>query len=210
MPSGTALAILGAMTPCPPNPPPDGFVDLVTLPNVTFAIAYATPHNFTGAPVPGYAAPGAWMWHEAAVALGRVATAVERQGLGLLVWDAYRPERAATAMCAHAEQIGRHDYIADGWLAPRSAHSRGVAVDLTLTRAGVPLDMGTAFDAFVAESHHGASTPAAEANRRLLSGAMVAEGFEPYRNEWWHYRYAPSNPPPRDVPYGSCEPAEAR
>ncbi len=196
------------MLPCLPNPPPDGFVDLATLPNVVLDIGYAGARNFTGAPVPGYGAPGAWLWRDAADALGRVATTLGKEGLGLLVWDAYRPARAATAMCDWAEREGHGDYVTDGWLARRSAHSRGVAVDLTLTREGRPLDMGTGWDDFVHASHHGASTPAAEANRRVLSAAMVAEGFEPYRQEWWHYRYAAANPPARDVPYGACDTPE--
>ena len=65
--SGRGLANVGAIGRCPPNLPPDDFVDLATLPNLSFVIAYATPHNVTGAPVAGYATPGAWMWDEAAV-----------------------------------------------------------------------------------------------------------------------------------------------
>src|SRR3546814_6532025 len=72
----------------------------------------------------------------------------------------------------------------------RSSHGRGVAVDLTLDGPdGRPLDMGTGFDAVTPLSHHGSLevSPAAQRNRLLLMGLMVAAGWLPYRCEWWHY-----------------------
>jgi D-alanyl-D-alanine dipeptidase len=66
-----------------------------------------------------------------------------------------------------------------------------VAVDLTLVGAdGKALDMGTEFDAFTPDSHHGspAVPAAAQRNRHLLLGLMTAAGWDFYRNEWWHYQ----------------------
>jgi D-alanyl-D-alanine dipeptidase len=81
------------------------------------------------------------------------------------------------------------EFLAD----PRrgSPHSRGVAADLTLIGAdGRELEMGTAFDAFTAQSHHGHLGIPAEAQRHrtILLGIMTSAGWDFYRNEWWHYQ----------------------
>ena len=66
------------------RPPPPGFVALVdVIPNLRLEIRYHTENNFTGAPVPGYAAPGAWLLVEAAEALARVQASLAPEGLGL-------------------------------------------------------------------------------------------------------------------------------
>ncbi len=89
------------------------------------------------------------------------------------------------------------EFVAD----PRNGgpHNRGVALDLTLVdAAGHELDMGTGFDALTPLSHHGRTdvSPAAQRNRLLLLGLMIAAGFEFYTNEWWHYQL----PHARDYP----------
>jgi D-alanyl-D-alanine dipeptidase len=80
-----------------------------------------------------------------------------------------------------------------------SSHSRGIAIDLTLTnREGIELDMGTPFDDFTVSSHHRATDiPAyAQQNRFILLGLMTVAGFDFYQNEWWHYQlYEPSKYP---------------
>ena len=68
-----------------------------------------------------------------------------------------------------------------------SPHSRGVAIDLTLTRDGEELDMGTDFDEFSRLSYHGNLEISEESykNRLLLLGIMTDSGWDFYRNEWW-------------------------
>src|SRR5688572_8431139 len=91
---------------------------------------YAGPDNFTGAPLPGYEAPRALLRREAAAALARVQARLQTGGLGLLVFDGYRPVRATLAMVKWAEQSRRRHLLDDGYIARRSRHNQGVAIDL--------------------------------------------------------------------------------
>ncbi len=69
-------------------------------------------------------------------------------------------------------------------------HSTGGAVDLTVARDGVPLDMGTGFDESSPLARADADVPdPAKSNRRLLRSAMEGAGFVPYEGEWWHFAY---------------------
>ncbi|MBX3276015.1 MAG: D-alanyl-D-alanine carboxypeptidase family protein [Sandaracinaceae bacterium] len=182
---------------------PDDFVDLATLPALRFAIGYATPSNFTGAPLPGYDTAGAWLHRSAADALARVLERLARERLTLVVYDAYRPLRATEAMVAWCAAHGREDLF-DGWIGRTSRHHHGVAIDVGLAwrESGAPLPMGGAWDAFGPESHFEGAVGAARANRRALRAAMVAEGFAPYWREWWHFeRPTTPLPPARDAPY---------
>ena len=156
--------------------PPDYDVDL--------EIAYATQHNFTGAPI--YKRAAAYLHPEAAAALARAIALAAAIGLRFRIYDAFRPTEAQWKMWNHTPDP---EFLAD----PRrgSPHSRGVAVDVTLLgRDGTALDMGTPFDSFRPQSHHGATDVPAEAqrNRFLLLGLMSAAGWDFYRNEWWHYQ----------------------
>jgi len=159
-----------------PIAPPDFDVDL--------DIAYATPANFTGRPIYGRAA--AYLHPAAAARLAAAIRLAAAQGLRLRIFDAFRPAEAQWTMWAHTPDP---DFLAD----PRrgSAHSRGVAVDLTLAdAAGLPLEMGTGFDAFTPLSYHAdtAVPVAAQRNRALLLGLMSAAGWDFYAKEWWHYQ----------------------
>src|SRR5687768_12826419 len=54
-------------------------------------VRYATANNFTGAVLPGYERPLAMLRPEAAQALARVQVRLRPRGLGLKVFDGYRP-----------------------------------------------------------------------------------------------------------------------
>jgi D-alanyl-D-alanine dipeptidase len=155
-----------------------------TAHDVEIALAYAGPHNLTGAPV--YANARCYLNEEAARLLDRAVTLARPLGLRLKIFDALRPSEAQWKLWNARPDP---DFLAD----PRrgSPHSRGAAVDLTLVdAAGEELPMGTGFDAFTPLSHHGAAAIPAEAqrNRFLLLGLMSAAGWDFYRNEWWHYQ----------------------
>ncbi|HEY0133973.1 MAG TPA: M15 family metallopeptidase [Nannocystis sp.] len=197
-----------------PRAPPDGFVDLrVVLPTACFAPGYAAPDNFTGAPLPGYAAPGAWMLAGPAAALARAQASLATAGLVLLIFDAYRPRRASEAMVAWAERTDQAALVRDGYIARRSGHNHGHTIDLGLARRGdcEPagwLDMGTPWDTLDERSHTLRATGPARENRRTLLRAMRGAGFRPYPREWWHFGYPLAGTRPRDVPYGAREPDE--
>ena len=158
----------------------------IVLPDydVVLDIVYATPQNFTGAPI--YRRAAAYLHPEAAAALQRAIGLARAIGLKLKIYDAFRPTEAQWKMWNHTPDP---EFLAD----PRrgSPHSRGAAVDLTLlTSDGRELDMGTPFDSFRPQSHHAATDVSLEAqkNRFLLLGLMSAAGWDFYRNEWWHYQ----------------------
>ena len=180
-----------------------GFVWLdEAVPGILWDAKYATSDNFTGAPVDGYAQNRLAGTVELAAALARAAALAEGESLRLFLWDAYRPQRAVDrflAWCAapedgrtkqkHYPNIAKGDIVPLGYVAARSGHSRGSAVDLTLAHMdGGLLDMGGGFDLMDEISHHGANVGAEAArNRLLLKGIMEESGFEAYENEWWHY-----------------------
>jgi D-alanyl-D-alanine dipeptidase len=152
--------------------------------DVEIFIAYATAQNFTGRPV--YARPGCYLHPDAAVCLAKAIGLAKVLDLRFKIFDAFRPAEAQWVLWNHTPDP---EFLAD----PRrgSPHSMGVAVDLTLIdSAGRELDMGTAFDAFTPQSHHGVLdiSPDAQRNRAILLGIMTAAGWDFYRNEWWHYQ----------------------
>jgi D-alanyl-D-alanine dipeptidase len=163
---------------------------------IVVELRYATANNFTGAPLPGYEANRAYLRREAAGALARVQRALRPQGLGLKVWDSYRPVRATLAMVDWTERVHRTDLLKDGYIASRSRHNLGLAIDLTLIDLATQreLEMGTPFDTFSAAAHTANAAGLAGANRQKLKAAMETEGFLNYDQEWWHYSFSVPNP----------------
>ena len=165
-------------------------------PTIVVEMRYATPNNFTGAPLPGYLANRAFLRKEAAAALARVQRDLRPRGLGIKVFDAYRPVRATLAMVDWTERVNRPDLLADGYIASRSRHNLGLAIDCTLIylATGRELEMGTPFDTFSATAHTANATGDVAANRQKLKTAMEAEGFLNYDQEWWHFSFNVDHP----------------
>ena len=184
---------------------PEGFVyvrDLV--PDCIEQMRYAGEDNFVGAVVDGYLAPRAVLTREAAEALQKAAELARAKGYRLLIFDAYRPQRAVdhflrwaadpddTKTQAHyyPDIKDKRDILKNGYVAARSGHSRGSTIDLTLADGdGVPIPMGTDFDWFGPRAGHRARglTKEETANRKLLRSIMEKAGFKAYLAEWWHY-----------------------
>ena len=184
---------------------PEGFV-LVgeAIPDALLDIRYYTTYNFVGARIDGYEAPVAFLTREAADALKLVSDDMKAQGLRLVIYDAYRPQRAVDHFARWAEDIAdtrmkavfypdvdKADLFEKGFIARRSGHSRGSTVDLTLLdeATGKLLDMGGPFDFFGELSHpdYAGVTPQQHENRMLLQSAMKKRGFKPLSTEWWHF-----------------------
>ena len=164
---------------------------------------YSTPHNFTGAVLPGYEANKAYLRREAAEALHRVQQRLRSGGMGLKIFDGYRPVRATQAMVDWARRTGQMHLIQDGYIASRSRHNLGLAVDLTLVDfsvGGREVDMGTPFDTFSEQAHWANASGRTMRYRQLLRQVMEAEGFKQYDQEWWHYSYDVPDPVAFDVP----------
>ena len=187
--------------------PPKGFVVLDAIETtIRIDMRYATADNFTGAPLPGYLPGSAWLTEDAADALAKVQHDLASEGLGLLVFDAYRPARATKAMVAWAEATKHTQLLSDGYIARVSNHNRGHTLDLTLVSlgSGKELDMGTPWDTFSEASHYASATGKPMSNRKRLRVAMKKRGFVPYDKEWWHFSLrVETDPPTLDVPYGT-------
>lgn len=170
--------------------PPD-LVELITLdPSIRLDIRYATADNFLKVPL--YREARAFLQRPAAEALVRVHHALATRGLGVMVYDAYRPWRVTRFMWDRSRPEWRAGgYVADP--AKGSRHNRGCAVDLTLfsRETGAPLEMPTPYDDFHAQAHAHASnvTAHARAHRETLQQAMLAQGFRILEEEWWHFDY---------------------
>lgn len=122
---------------------------------------------------------------EVAGKLARVQDRLEKQGLGLKVFDAYRPLSVQKKMWARVPVEG---YVANP--VKGSNHNRGAAVDLTLVDAqGRELPMPSAYDEFTERAHraYAGGTAQERRNRGILEEAMEAEGFKGLRSEWWHF-----------------------
>jgi len=152
---------------------------------------YAGSDNFTGGPLPGYEAPRALLRREAALALGRVQARLRSGGLGLRVFDGYRPVRATLAMVDWTRRSGRPELVDSGYIARRSRHNLGVAVDLTMVdlASGTEVPMGTAFDTFTPAAHTANAEGRFRRYRQILVRVMESEGFRNYEKEWWHFSY---------------------
>lgn len=162
---------------------------------------YAGSNNFTGAPLPGYDANRALLRREVAAALARVQRRLAAEGLGLKIWDGYRPVRATQGMVAWTERTGQTWLLDSGYIARRSRHNQGVAVDLTLIHlpSGAEVDMGTPFDTFGDAAHTANATGAVKQSRERFVEVMAAEGFANYPMEWWHFTYEVEGPVPFDL-----------
>lgn len=179
------------------TPAPDAVADtlLVDVRSVDSTIQvqarYATADNFTGAPLPGYEANRAFLHRDAAAALGRVQARLRTGGLGLRVFDGYRPVRATRAMVGWAERTGQRALLDSGYIARRSRHNLGVAVDLTMVdlETGTEVPMGTPFDTFATEAHTANATGRVRRYRQILVRVMESEGFTNYDKEWWHFSF---------------------
>jgi D-alanyl-D-alanine dipeptidase len=161
-----------------------GLVDVHRLnPRIVLDIRYATTNNFTHRKV--YRRAECFLQPETARKLDAVQKELEQQGLGLKVFDCYRPLAAQKKFWA---LVPDERYVANP--AKGSRHNRGAAVDLTLVRAGgAEIPMPTGYDDFTTRAHRDFQDlpPDALANRALLEGVMARHGFLPLPTEWWHF-----------------------
>jgi D-alanyl-D-alanine dipeptidase len=168
----------------------------VKLPGVRVAMPYATPQNITGRDL--YCGIQKAYLNKAALAKLRATAEYLRQkygiAYGLLIFDAGRGRHAQAALRAVVEDTPYERFVSRP--EPGSIHAYGMAVDLTLTLYGKPLDMGLPFDSF--EECAGRereeeclrsgklSTPQV-ANREMLREVMRHGGWINLPSEWWHF-----------------------
>jgi D-alanyl-D-alanine dipeptidase len=208
---------------------PAGFAYLRNIdPTIIQDIRYAGANNFMGRPLRGYGAGECVVKREVGVLLQHVQEELALQGLSLKMFDCYRPERAVGDMVAWSRDgretpagkrynpaFSKQDLFRLGYIAERSGHSTGAALDLTLVdlKAGnsavfdpgkaygdcvanvnlrAPegsVDMGTGYDCSDVKAHTSAkSITAAQRRWRVkLVLLMARRGFVNYSKEWWHF-----------------------
>lgn len=188
---------------------PQGFVYVDELiPNAQIELRYFTENNFMGQKVDGYLSQRCILTRQAAEALKKVQDTLAPFGLGIKIFDAYRPQRAVnhfvrwgrdlkdTRMkAAYYPDVDKNQVFEQGYIATRSGHSRGSTVDLTivsLSSSHEEIDMGSGFDFFGPESWPENLSFSIEqrAHRMLLQTVMKQNGFKPYDKEWWHFTLA--------------------
>lgn len=182
------------------TPTPAEVVDVAKVaPGARFDMRYAQSDNFLKKTV--YPCARCLLRREAADALARAQTALEKDGYGLKLWDCYRPLAVQHEMW---KIVSDPKWVAD----PKkgSVHNRGGAIDVTLvTKDGADLEVPSAHDDFTEKAY--ADAPASEAaakHRAILRKALEAEGFAVFPSEWWHFNAKGSTAwPILDVPL--CE-----
>lgn len=182
---------------------PKRLLELVTLdPMIKLDMRYATTNNFTGQVL--YDEARAFLVTPAARALVQASKAAQADGLGLTIFDAYRPWRITKKLWDATPAGPKKNYVAN----PKrgSKHNRGCAVDLSLHRLsdGMLVEMPTGFDDFSEKAHRDymGATETAVANRARLQSYMENVGFVGLSNEWWHFDFTGWEQfPVMDVPF---------
>lgn len=191
------LAILftlfaGALSAQPPREDNKREADLVELTkldkSIKLDIRYATADNFMGRIV--YPEARAFLQRPAAEAVVRVHKQLKKEGLGLAIFDGYRPW-SITKLFWDTVTLEQRKFVADP--AVGSKHNRGSAVDLTIfdRKTGKLVPMPSGYDEFTerASPDYKGGTEEERANRDKLRRLMEAEGFTVNSDEWWHFDF---------------------
>lgn len=167
-------------------------------------LRYIGNHNFIGKPIDGYKNNIVIVSKPTAKALHKIQQELLKKDLSLKIFDAYRPQQAVNHFVRWARvlndtlmkqefypNVPKRELFKRGYIASKSGHTRGSTVDLTIvnTKTGKELDMGSPYDFFGEQSHpfYKNITLTQKKNRLLLRKIMLANGFKPYDNEWWHF-----------------------
>jgi len=182
-----------------------GFVVLADfVPHIIQEIRYYSSYNFIGERIDGYEQPCALLTLEAARALKAASNELYVMGYKMKVFDAYRPACAVRQFVLWGLEdqdirmkpyfypdLEKQSLFREGYIASKSSHSRGSAIDLTLLdmKSGYEVDMGSPFDYFSEMSHpdYRGITDEQYRNRMLLQKVMTRNGFLPIDCEWWHF-----------------------
>jgi D-alanyl-D-alanine dipeptidase len=162
------------------------------IPGLIYDLRYAGSNNFMRRLMYPANTSSTFLRSPAAFALLQAQQELNKKGLGLKIFDAYRPYSVTVRFW---ELVKDERYVADP--AKGSGHNKGIAVDLTLInlKTGKELNMGTGFDNFSDTAHQDFTALSQEVlqNRLLLRTVMEKHGFRPLETEWWHYYFSGGN-----------------
>lgn len=149
-------------------------------------VKYATADNFVGRAV--YPEARVFLQRPAAEGVIRVHKLLKKEGLGIVVYDGYRPW-SITKLFWDVVPLDKRKFVADP--AMGSKHNRGCAIDLSIfdLTTGKTIPMPSAYDEFTdrASPDYTGGTDEERANRDKLRRLMEAEGFTVNPDEWWHF-----------------------
>ena len=174
------------------------------IPSIKIELRYATKHNFIGKPIDGYYANKAIASIETINALKKVQADLDKLNLSLIIYDAYRPQKAVNNFVKWAKnlkdtlmksefypKVAKKNLFRNGYIASHSRHSSGSTVDVSIysNTYKVPLDMGSPYDFFGKQSwtNYDKLTKKQRYHRQLLQKIMLKNGFRNYAKEWWHF-----------------------
>jgi len=184
---------------------PNGFVYVQDeIPLIKAELRYFSTNNFIGKPINGYMANKLILSSKATKELKLIQKELNERGLGIKVYDAYRPQRAVDHFETWATKLNdtlmkRHYYpnvekknlFEEGYIAYKSGHTRGSTLDITLMdlKIGQELDMGSPYDFFGMQSWvaYKNITKKQFQNRQQLQTVMLKHEFKNYPLEWWHF-----------------------
>jgi D-alanyl-D-alanine dipeptidase len=156
------------------------------IPGIVLDIRYATTNNFTGEKI--YNLAKAYARKPVADAVKRAQAELQKQGLGIKIFDAYRPYKATVKFY---EVYKDTTYVASPYRGSR--HNRGCAIDMTIInlKTGEELKMPTGYDSFQKEAWPKTpiKDPEARKNRALIIQVMEKQGFKVNSSEWWHFDF---------------------
>lgn len=156
------------------------------IPGIALDIRYATTNNFTGEKI--YNLAKAYARKPVADAVKRAQAELQKQGLGIKIFDAYRPYKATVKFY---EVYKDTTYVASPYRGSR--HNRGCAIDMTIInlKTGEELKMPTGYDSFQKEAWPKTpiKDPEARKNRALIIQVMEKQGFKVNSSEWWHFDF---------------------
>ena len=156
------------------------------VPGIILDIRYATTNNFTKEKI--YTLAKAYARKPVADAIKKAQEELNQQGLGIKVFDGYRPYAATVRFY---EVYPDTTFVASPYRGSR--HNRGCAVDITLIdlKTKKELKMPTPYDSFVKEARptFPVKDPEIKKNRALLISVMEKNGFKVNASEWWHFDF---------------------
>jgi D-alanyl-D-alanine dipeptidase len=184
---------------------PPGFVYLSDyISDFKLDLCYATSYNFVGKPINGYKNKVCIVTKDCAIQLKKINEELKKYDLALLIYDAYRPQKAVNDFVKWAKNtndtlmksefypnIVKSDLFSKGFISSKSRHSSGSTVDLTLfsLKYNQVLDMGSPYDFFGEKSfvNHQNLNKTQKYNRLFLQQIMQKYNFRSYLKEWWHF-----------------------
>ncbi|MEP6747087.1 MAG: M15 family metallopeptidase [Bacteroidota bacterium] len=158
------------------------------IPNIVYDLKYASDRNFMRRNMYPLRTNYTFLRLPAVKALALVQKELNEKGMGLKIYDAYRPYSVTEKFW---ELVLNEKYVAD----PKkgSGHNRGLSVDLTVIylHTGKEIQMPTYFDNFSDTAHHSFMNLPFDAlqNRKMLKDTMEKYGFKMFETEWWHYSW---------------------